>query len=346
LGWFIHYQVARKLQFTSSTKMPLNKIPKNSPILAEVLRRMGYHTFGLAANINIGKPMGFNRGFDRFNLDSEASAEDLYNMVNSWKDRIQKNQPYFLYLHFNDPHEPYIARDPYYEPQTDLVDDQRARYISEIHFADDHIARIYEEFGLNQNTLVIVVTDHGEEFMEHGRVGHLQTLYDELNRVMILFHGPSLGIVPQRCPVNVSLLDVAPTLFDFLGRGRVSGQMGISLLPLIQGDPEATGLVEQLEKRILFAHRVGEDVEQSVWGAIHKHWKLIENCDGSRQLFNHRTDPREKKDVFAEGPAILDQLGEALNVFKMLKPSQAFEQIEMEIDPKLAEKLRSIGYAD
>src|SRR6185436_14206511 len=99
---------------------------------------------------------------------------------------------------------------------------------------DDQVQKLHDALDWSRDTILFVVSDHGEEFMEHGGTGHRPTLYYELNHVLMLVVAP--GITPRRIATNVSLVDVLPTLLDLAGLPAISGGDGASLRPLLVGE--------------------------------------------------------------------------------------------------------------
>ena len=176
----------------------LNRIPTGVVTLPERLRSMGYATFGMASNLNIGDDMGFSRGFDEFRLDLKASADDFVEQLKTWEKRLQQSEPFFLYFHLNDVHEPYEGRAPYYQKRRGWLEDRRARYLSEIGYLDEHLREVYETLASAEDTIWVVLSDHGEEFHDHGGLAHFTSLYMELNRVVMMYHSLSLGFEPRK----------------------------------------------------------------------------------------------------------------------------------------------------
>ena len=112
-----------------------------------------------------------------------------------------------------------------------------ALYDGEIAWVDDHIRSLLtslREKGLFENTMVILTSDHGDEFFEHGGKGHQHTLYQELLHVPLIFQVPGVE-GPRRVETAVSLIDVMPTLFEALGMERPTTLQGRSLWGAIQG---------------------------------------------------------------------------------------------------------------
>lgn len=348
-GFRLHRENMSKLKTQGKATIQLNSLPEDRSTLSERFRKLGYRTYGLAANINIGKEVGFDRGFDRFEKRVKAPAEFFYKKVIEWKDDILGTEPFFLYLHFNDPHAPYLRRKPYYKAATNKKDDVTARYRSEIGYVDNYIRKIWSIPGIADDTLLVFVSDHGEEFWDHGGTGHGPTLYWELNHILFMIHGPELGITAQRIEENVSLLDVLPTLMDLIAGQRVEDAEGISLKAILTGDAEADALKKRLQERCLFAYRMYSSRRKlALWSVTCGNWKLIDWFGDRRKLFDHKTDPGEYYNLSSERLKMTEQLTERIQTFKnrMEIGEKVSEQTEITMDEGLVQKLRSLGYVD
>jgi arylsulfatase A-like enzyme len=211
-----------------------------------------------------------------------------------------KASPLFLWLHYSDPHEPYLEHPG--APATGAGDSARARYEGEVAFVDEHLrgllVNVQKRVGL-ERTLVVVTADHGEEFGEHGGEFHGATLYDEILRVPLLVAMP--GIAPRRVDAPVSLLDVAPTIVELAGGGggALDAVDGKSLAGVMRGDAA--------EARPVFAEtiRYGRGSRAIVDGQ----WKLIyEGRARTWELFDLGKDPGEQRVVTDEEPGVTTRL--------------------------------------
>jgi choline-sulfatase len=345
-GFFCHRIRMAKLQKMGKAQIPINRIPKDIPTLPQIFKSMGYRTFGVAANINIGDEIGFSRGFDEFQRISKAPAEEIYNWTKKREKQIQGAKPFFLYLHPNDVHSPYHERQPYYKKQKNAKEDARARYLSEIGYVDEYIGAIYEMLRVDDNTIFVVLSDHGEEFWDHGSDGHRPKLYRELTQVLMMFHAPALGIEPQRIDVNVGLIDVLSTLVDIASGDEVQGAQGLSLKGLLTKGAESKNLGEKLRNRMLFAHRIVHNPQIQIWAAIYQHWNLIEKLYSNKELFDHRKDFSEKNNVISKYPKLASQLMAELKKFKHMRQREGVEKVSVDLDENLLKDLKSLGYVE
>jgi choline-sulfatase len=351
-------QLRDKLRDKGKVEISLSRIPADIPTLPEIFWSMGYKTFGMATNINIGSEMGFDRGFDRFERIAPASADVVYMWVKWYEREMKDSEPYFLYLHPNDVHEPYNKHRAYYEEQDDEREDSRQRYISEIGYVDEYIGRIYETLRPVDNTIFVVVSDHGEEFWEHGGTGHTAKMYRELTQVLMLFHAPFLKYKPRRVTRNVSLIDVLPTLAEIVNREPLKDVDGISLVPLLNANASTRVLEDRLLNRILFSHRIEDAVsspgkhwgkenpELQHWAAIYRNWNLIESWGDRRELYDHTVDVMEQKNVFSKHPELTSRLLVELQKFRKQGLRKDTEKTSTNLDENLLKNLRSLGYVE
>ena len=226
-------------------------------------------------------------------------------------------------------------------------------YDGSIRGMDAEIGRLVERLeslGLADDTLIAFVGDHGEEFFEHGRSFHGQTVYGELANVPLILWGPG---VPQgrRIPQTVSLLDVMPTLLEISGLQPPEEMQGRSLVPLLGGaGPEADPAIVE---RAATNEPTGAPppVDSESHAIIVGEWKLIHNSRGSEgkpefELYAQRTDPLDQHDVAAQHPDVVARLSSALKDWRgralaaRLKPEADTQGLSAED----LERLRSLGY--
>ena len=244
-------------------------LPAGVPALPEAMRALGYETGGFIANKVLHDGNGFGRGFDTFYSppqdtrgDDQPDASALNRRVLPWLEG-HRNSPFFLYVHYLDPHDPYDNpeivdnRSPWFPeyrgrmsgrhvqgvyagklPLEDPEQDRKqleACYDSEIHWADRHIGSLLESIppDVLANTLIVLTADHGEEFLDHGGWKHGFTLYDEQIHVPLLVRWDGHIAPGTRLPGVVRLLDVAPTLVRAAGGKPPAAWEGIDLMPAL-----------------------------------------------------------------------------------------------------------------
>jgi arylsulfatase A-like enzyme len=320
-------------------------------LLPRILRERGYFT---AAVDNIGRWIepAFEQyeTYPRWNHDGSRpwrNGEQVTEKALRLLDRCDERQPFFMFLHYWDPHTPYLPPPPfdrmfytgdekgpghrsmepvwqspwftkYFEewlPGVTDIEFVKAQYDAEIAYADSCVGRVLqslEQRGMLDDTLLVIGSDHGEELDDHGMWFDHHGLYDTNVRVPLLLWAP--GRVPQGRQVEgqVSLLDVTPTLLQLAGMPEVpeAEQMqGRSLLPLLDGDAGNTWDAVYCTECTWLRKRAWRTPE----------WKLIraleEDIYGTpnTELYDLKADPAEQHNVAEQRPEIVAELGAALD---------------------------------
>jgi len=234
------------------------------PTLASLLRKAGFATQAVTSHLYVSAVYGLDDGFDNLDFRQDRRAAEVADRAIEILDRVGDRR-FFLFLHLYDPHWHYdppeaqrkLFEKPYAGTLTgnwqdfskrdrsnttaDDLDHLLALYDGEIRYADDEVGRVLDHVkarGLDRGTLVVVTSDHGEEFLEHGSWEHQKTLYDEVIRIPLVVAGP--GIAARKETWETSLLDVMPTILAWAGLPASPAQQGKSLLST-PGTREAYG---------------------------------------------------------------------------------------------------------
>lgn len=315
----------------------LSKLPGEVSTIGELFKANGYQTFGVASNVNISGERGFDRGFERFHTSVQSNARKLGDTIAAWTAERRPERPAFWYLHLNDVHKPYQKRDPWYEKKYRANEDKISRYRSEISYVDKALKELATRLGWDDDTVIVVIADHGEEFQDHGNSGHLFKLYGELVNVPMLIRAPGLTDSGMRIDGAVSLIDVLPTLQDLVGLEGTSERDGTSLIPLLQGG--------SLPERPLFAHRRKPNIDEAIWAVIVDRWKLIYFEDGDRfELYDAVKDPLDQNDLADSQPDVIERLRGHLEVARKTERMAAEEHV-MDGGQEMLDHLREMGYA-
>jgi len=321
----------------------INKIPKNITTITETLKQNGYKTFGFSDNANIDKKEGFHQGFDLLNTNNYVGAEEINKIILNKKNTILSNkQKYFLYIHYMDPHAPYHKRKPWYDNKKNgKVPISVSAYDSEISFVDKHIKELYKEFGWNKNTILIITADHGEGLWDHGTMGHGLTLHREEIQVPLIIKLPN-NKKEQRIGVNVSTIDILPTVCELIGLSKNKYVTGKSLVPLMMKREN------KLSNRFLFSHLLkinkGKRIEFN--SVIYKKWHFLFSSNGDYKLYKMLTDIKENKNEFKskKGKEIAKKFLYKLKKFKKTCKKFATKSSTVIISKKDNEKLKTLGY--
>lgn len=326
-------------------KMDILRIPEEVPTLPEIMKKAGYRTYGAANNPNIGEEIGFSRGFDHFAQFSNSEDQEMFARLEGWSDELGKQKKYFLYIHFNDCHAPYLRRAPWFEKKNTPRETKISAYDSEISCVDDKIRRLAERCGWDKDTLIIVTADHGEEFREHGGIGHGRTLYAEVINVPMLFVFPDGRFAGKKIGTHVISLDILPTLREYIGGKRGPAEEGMDLMPLLRGR-EKKAAERCLFSHLLFQNRAG--FQKLHRAAIDGEWKHV-FVDGGpkkslRELFHLKNDPGDRNDVLKDHSAAADRLARRCLEFENGAKTFSATARKVDLSEKKREELRTLGY--
>lgn len=234
-------------------------LPDQQVTLAERLRDAGYDTHAIIAAYVLDSRFGFDQGFAGYDDDlsagsiigrgeREIGAKQVADKALQWLGVRDAKKPFFLWLHFYDPH----AR---YEPPADIAKTLPG-YDGEIHYADRELGRVIAKLREQKqldDTLVVFTADHGEALGDHGEEGHGYFVYDSTTRVPLFFAGPH---VPRGRKLSwiASHVDIVPTILDLLGKPKPSGVDGASLATLWNDDhaPDRRAYSETFAARMNF----------------------------------------------------------------------------------------------
>jgi arylsulfatase A-like enzyme len=335
----------RLLRKRTGATITLNRIPEELEILPEAMASAGYRTFAVADNFNISEEMGFAQGFDAFQTAWYKGGARVNEILREWRREITGGGKYFLYIHYVDPHGPYKGHAPTYRKQEDPERDRIARYDSEIAYVDRLIREAFRKYDWERNTLILVTSDHGEEFLDHGRHGHDKTLFSEIVRVPLLAFYPAGGVGPARVADHVSLVDVLPTLREFAGLPRGEHDLGLSLLPLMTRTRDSWTSDRRLYARL---NKKSADPARGVHlrAVTHGRWRYITSPEGREWLFDIDRDPGEQRNVVDRHRELADSLRADLDRFDAAVGRHATPPVEMTVSPEEIEKLEALGYAE
>ena len=260
--------------------------------LPERLSRNGFRTAGHTEGGFVGRGYGFARGFDEFTDPRVRHTTDIERTFEKGLDflrRLAADDRFFLFLHTYSIHDPYEPPEPYaslFDPgevpelgpklpigalnsghltvDSEAIEYYRALYDGGIRYADEVLAGLFgelESLGLLGETTIVITSDHGEEFLEHGRVGHTQ-IYPETLRVPLLVLHPDLE-AGLRVREVVQSIDIAPTVLELAGVAPLKAAAGNSLVPLLLGDRRArttayAEVVESYRQETLIERRDAE----------------------------------------------------------------------------------------
>lgn len=316
--------------------------------IAEVLRANGYSTGAVVGAYILDGRFGLNQGFATYDDDlsrgsqpsifgyPERSADKVTQSAAAWLDGAA--EPFFLFVHYYDPHAPYEPPAPYREQFPGRG------YDGEIAFTDHEIGRLLAhlgEHGVLKQTLVALVSDHGEGLGQHGENTHGILLYDGTLKVPLILRPPeksrwhSKALTGKHLSEPVILSDVFPTLLDMLGFKQEGASDGRSLVPLLDGKPLAPSALYFESLSAYYAYRWSP-----LRGVRFDKWKYIFGPD--EELYNLVDDPEEETNLVGENRAKAEELKAAL--LEKAREEPGVKSAQTTVSAQDAQKLRALGY--
>ncbi|MCX7973702.1 MAG: sulfatase [Candidatus Aminicenantes bacterium] len=373
-----------------------DRIPNHVISLAEILSRNGFFCGAITGGGFVSPKYGFDRGFDYYNeaegsVDSINSAELVFRAAKEW---IEKNQDkdFFLFLHTYQIHSPYASPEPYRQTflsaQTVFEEIHLERYLggkgaifrslseaerrniidlydNEIRYTDEALIgpllNWLKEKGLFDRLMIILTSDHGEEFYDHGAWVHGAHLYQESIRIPLIIKFPHNWYQGERIDQIVRITDIAPTILEVLGwkKSIPDNWHGQSLLPILEkkeknnrnfladscwlsGDlccDPTTGLplsvaTNKGQEKVIFNQPWNEKLKK-IYQPAPQNWKIIEIYD----LFR---DKNEKEDLSQVRRIEIGSLFK--NIESSYQLLRKLSRMKIELNKEELEKLRALGY--
>lgn len=321
------------------------EIDTSLPSIPLVVKKYGYKTafFGVL----IPHIPGFEKGFDNFKtLPPSEKDKKITLLAQKWL-RNKSDAPFFLWLHYLSPHAPYKPKRIYKKAVSQQSDRKINAYEGEVKMADDQIGLMKKFLHMNsldENTAIIISTDHGEILLERSdrQFDHGKYLYDELLHIPLIIYCPWLKFTKKIVDEQVQSLDIAPTILDLLDFPQERFFQGKSLLPLANGMESPTP--EYIVSSVV-------DDEQ---GANRDHrfslrsdmWKLIYLFQTKEwEVYNLENDPGEKENLGHHPPHEAQNLQEKLKSQIPASPNKEIPAT-LNFNDDEREKLKSLGYLD
>jgi choline-sulfatase len=317
-------------------------LPEPVLTLAEILVRRGYRTSAFVSSFVLDSRFGLGQGFAVYDDDfagggaktytSQRDAAAVFAAFSGWL-AGHNGGKFFSWVHFFDPHAPYDPPEPYRSAFCD------SPYDGEIAFMDHYVGEILallEKKQLLKNTLVVIAGDHGEAFGEHGERGHQVFCYDENLRVPLIFSAS--GSLPEgmRLRQKACLVDVMPTILEYLGEPLPSSIQGHSLFPAMRQKelPERDLYLESF-----FAYEAFHCAP--IQGIIRDHFKYL---DLPRpELYDLREDPGERKNLVSARSSLGQELKSGLHGLARRLDSSSIES-SRRLTAAEKDTLASLGY--
>jgi len=349
-----------------------------TPTIPTILGPAGFTTGGFVSFEFLRRRYGFDAGFEYFddfttavdgnNEEHHLTTGPLLNAeIVPWIEN-HANRPFFLFVHNFDVHYDYNPPAPYdtmfdddysgpdlrrYSQNPNIHADMPARHLEqfvalydgEIRFTDTVIGEIIDAIdraGVGDDTLLIVTADHGEEFFDHGDRGHGTTMYEEVMRVPLIMRWPRGLEAGRTVETPVSVVDLAPTIYDLTGVDGPVGLDGESLAPLMNGaDVSPRPIYGHLYARkrpiITAMVRLGSE-------------KYVQDLRAPQaQLFDLGSDPQELRNALGMSDSaplttpMVAWLGQQWRAYRALPTAT---EGHIEVDQQNINNLRALGYVD
>ena len=364
----------------SKMEISVDVLSPDLPTLAKILKGTGYTTGAVQANPQLAPECGFSEGFDEylclFNAKADVVLEKALSMLESLSTPCFL---YVHFMDPHMPYSPpgqFVKR---FGPAPQITDQDRwlfqlyrAYYIdlilhgtalnktrdfgtfstsgreyvrfmydAEVNFADEQLPVLLSALRKKGGSNIMVVTsDHGEEFWEHGSVGHVKTAYRELAHVPLVFISEKWQA--QRVDIPVETIDILPTIAAYLGLPENKNWQGRNLLPALEGS--------SLEPRPVFTVAGGIQAWWPIkWEAVllGESRFVLNRIDGQGELYHYQEDPYEQRNRFQEAPEQVSQLQALLDDHQHRNLRHPCRQTDVDTVPlpdEVADALEAMGY--
>lgn len=345
-----------------------DKLSEQALTLAEMLQARGYQTAGFVTNGNVARSFGLGQGFETYELlpRRHSAATDVNAAAASWlESEWKRDAPFFLYLHTVEPHAPYTPAAPFRQRFAPEVHDETLTGMRVFHRLEDgslaptpelrqslldlydaeiatndaafgELIDLLARRGLWEDTVVVFISDHGEELFEHGGWEHGKTLHSEVLDVPLIVRAPGAGVrTVQR---QAQQVDVAPTILDLLG---------LPIPPVVEGRSLAPWILGRAPE---------DDAEEEAFSWLDQHgfraasvttpvWRMIEDRapNAGRALYDRHADPGEHRDLADERTVRTGYLRAHLLAAERRRKG-ALQAGQAVLDEELRKELQALGY--
>lgn len=311
--------------------------------LAEILKEKNYKTGAVISSFVLDSQFGLNQGFDYYNdkfiheintsNTTERLGQEASEFAVKWI-KEKRNEPFFLFLHYFDPHFRYEPPEPYASKFSDNL------YAGEIAYTDECIGIVInalKEMKLYDSTLIIITGDHGEMLGEHGEAEHGYFIYQSAIRVPMIFKLPGLNKHHQIKQL-VGLVDIVPTICGLLNIEQPENIHGRDLSACFKNK------LPEDQKRYIYCESLTPTKHNAnaLLGIVTDKWKYIQTT--RPELYNLDNDCNEAFNLVEKDPKRANFLRENLSLIINRDRAQAPAENKMELDEEGKKRLESLGY--
>lgn len=321
-------------------------VPSACVSMAETLSDAGYATAAQIGAYVLNREYGLAQGFSTYgDIDairrpqaagggsSERSAEQVADAALAWLDSHAGPAPFFLFVHFYDPHTPYA-------PPKRFADSSSA-YAGEIAYVDEQVGRLMRrlaERGVEERTLVVFTSDHGDGLGDHEESTHGYFVYDSTMHVPLLLRAPGVLPAGRRVAGQTRITDIAPTMVDLLGLALPAAIDGATLTGAIFGAaaPPRVAYGETFYPHFALGYSWYRCLRQDEWKYIH---------GPIPELYHLAADPRELTNLAEQQPARLSEMRAALrSMLAEVRPISEGAPATRAVGAEERRALESLGY--
>lgn len=367
---------------THQTETDGAKLPDNVPMVTEEMQKLGIKTGGFVANGYVSGKFGFEKGWDSYTNyireNKRTEAENVFRDAHAWiQKRKQAGERFYAYVQTIDPHVPYDPPEELislydkeyggtirprntaqlledikkgkFKPTAEDKERVHALYQGEITYHDkwfDDFLKKLDKQGLLEETLIVVVSDHGEEFWDHGSVGHGHQIHQELIHVPYIMHWKGTLEAGKRIAENHDHTCLVPTLFDAMDLKAPAYLEGQSVLGVAMGGhlpgPKAGFSTHQGDR-------------EAVWSGRHK---LLMRGPASTHLYDLEADPHCQKNLEDTRPITLTYMRSLLGQFQGATSKRDWRDRasdaavatvktkaeQVQLDDETSDQLKALGY--
>jgi len=319
------------------------KLGESNVTLAEILTERGFATGAIISAYVLDSQFGLDQGFDMYNDSFEEPVRNLLyfserrgaeasRFANEWLEK-HKDEKFFLFLHYFDPHLKYSPPEPF---ATDFKDNL---YAGEIAYTDYCIGQVIEklkDLNIYDSTLLIITADHGEMLGEHGEDAHTYFIYQPAIRVPLIFKLPGHN-KPQKVKNLVGLIDIVPTVCNLLGIEAPAPVQGKDLSPYFDKS-QISSQDRHIYCESLTPTRYGA---AALLGLVTDRWKYIQTT--RPELYNIVEDAGETKNLSDQQPYRARILQDRLK--QLLEQTVRNDaSAKVDLDEQALKRLQSLGY--
>lgn len=326
------------------------RLSEENVTLAEILQKEGFATGAVVGSFVLDSRFGLSQGFEAYNDNiekggrkragfHERDAQETTTFANAWLMRHSRKKS-FLFLHYFDPHEPYVPHDDFVFTSYSFLNLTRDRYDGEIAYTDHCIGQVIKklkELKIFDKTLLIITADHGESLGDHSEITHAYFIYHSTIHIPLIIKAPG---GPKNVKVDqvTGLVDIVPTVCGFLG---------IAVPPEAEGRDVraffAPGSASK-EARFIYSETLLPTKYglSPILGLTGNRWKYLHSA--KPELYDIVRDPHEKRDLFEKEHARVDLMQERLKAVLKNSIIESTMDSRKVLGADAVKRLKSLGY--